>query len=324
MALNKRLQVVGVGKQSAKGTAATNPDFAHGIEAGTVGDIPITQDRAPLTSAYRASSYYERTESAGGDGDFTMRAHPKTIGLYLYGALGGKAVTGAGPYTHTFTDAASLPYLTLFDKKYGSIINAIKDCRVDKLEFSWEKAGAVKVDVGLMGTTPDFSATFTPVVDDSEAAYFLAGGGTFKLDTDSSTPVTARISAGKVSIANGVEPVGLSASVVPNEQMDGELVVDWELHVIPDIDLADWRTVVTGSSSGTTISEAPVLGSAEVSFAQATNSLKFTSTQVGFLADIPESDAGGGPVEIVLKGQATRPSGGATLTAVLINAQATY
>lgn len=323
-ALNKRLQVVGIGKQSAKGTAATNPDFAHGIESGTVGNIPITQDRAPLTSAYRASSYYERTESAGGGGDFSMRAHAKSIGLWLYGALGGKAVTGAGPYTHTFTDATSLPYLTLFDKKQTSIINAIKDCRVDKLEFSWDKAGAVKVDVGIMGTTPDFAATFTPVVDDQEAAYFLAGGGTFKLDTDSATPVTAKVTSGKISIQNGIEPVQLSASILPDEQMDGQLLVDWELTVVPDTDLADWRTVVTGSSSGTTISEAPVLGSGEVQFNQSTNSLKFTSTRVAWLADIPESDAAGGPVELALKGQASRPSGGNTLTAVLVNGQATY
>lgn len=325
MPVQKGLQVVGLAKQASKGTAATNPDFAHGVEGGTVGGIGITQERAPLTSAARATGYIERNESEGGGGSFTFRAHPKTIGLYLFAALGAKGVTGAGPYTHTFTDSTALPYVTLFGKYGGSIIHSIEDCRLDTLEFSWEEAGTVKVEATLMGTIPDFSATFTAVVDETTDAYFQAAGGTYKMDTDSGTPVTARIKGGKISIKNQAEPVRLSASIIPDEWMEGNVEIDWELTVVTDTDLADWRTVVTGTSSGSAISQVPVLGSAEVQFNLGTNSLKFTSTRVGFMTEFPEADPAGGPAELVMAGPAVVPSGGgAVLTAVLVNSQATY
>lgn len=325
MTLQKSLQLVGISKQTARGSIAANPTFAHGVAGGSVGGIPVTQDRAPLTSATRSSPYVDRTESEGGMGDYSLRAHPKTIGLYLYGALGAKAVSGAGPYTHTLTDSTALPYLTLFGKYAGSIIHAIQDCIIDELTFSWDEAGPVSVDVSLVGGIPNFAATFSPTTDDSTAAYFSAAGGTFKMDTDSATPVTARVKGGTITIRNQAEPVRLSASIVPTEQMAGNVEVDYNLTIVPDTDLSDWRTVVTGTGSGTAISEVPIFGSAEVQFVNGTDSLKFTAGRVGFMADFPEADPAGGPAELEMTGMAVQPAGGgAALTAVLINGQATY
>lgn len=325
MPLNKGLQVAGIAKQTAKGSIAANPTFAHGVGGGVVGGIEITQERSPLTSASRATPYLERNESAGGGGSYPFRAHPKSIGLYLFAALGAKGVTGAGPYVHTITDSTSLPYLTLFGKYGGSIIHAIQDCRVDELSFTWDEAGTVVVDVSIMGTTPNFSATFTPGTDDTNQPYFQAAGGTYKLDITSGTPVTARVKGGKITIKNSVEPVRLSASIIPNEQYEGNVEIDWELTVVTDTDLAEWRKIVTGSGSGATISQVPVTGSAEVTFVNGTDSLKFESLRVGFNTTFPEADPAGGAAELVLAGMAVQPlAGGAALTAVLTNGQATY
>lgn len=325
MPLNKGLQVAGIAKQTAKGSIAANPTFAHGVGGGVVGGIEITQERSPLTSGTRSTPYLERNESAGGAGSYPFRAHPKSIGLYLFGALGAKSVSGAGPYEHIFTDSTSLPYLTLFGKYGGSIIHAIQDCRVDELSFSWDEAGTVTVDAVLMGTIPNFSATFTAGTDDTNQPYFQAAGGTYKLDTDSATPVTARVKGGKITIRNQTGPVRLSASIIPNEQYEGNVEIDWELTIVPDTTLAEWREIVTGSAAGATISEVPVTGSADVEFVLGAHSLQFVSTRVGFNTTFPEADPAGGAAELVLAGPAVTPlAGGATLTATLTNDQATY
>lgn len=325
MTLNRSLQLVGLAKQSARGTPAANPTFSHGVAGGTVGGIDITQERAPLTSASRTTPLADRTEASGGMGDYSFRAHTKTIGLYLYGVLGALATTGAGPYVHTITDSTAIPYMTLFGKYGGSIIQSIQDCRIDELVLSWDEAGPVTVEVTIVGTLPNFSATFSATTDESRAQYFSAAGGTFKLDTDSATPVTARVKGGRIAIRNQVEAVVLSASLIPGEQMEGNVEIDFDLTIVPDTDLADWRTVVTGSAAGASISEVPIYGSAEVQFNNGADSLKFTSSRVGFITDFPEADPGGGPAELELTGMVVQPSaGGASLTAVLTNTQVSY
>lgn len=322
MPLNKGLALIGVAKQTALGTPAANPQFAHGVTSGGVVKVDMEQERAEITSAYRAPIGVDRTKVATGF-DITTRLFPKALGLWLYAALGAKSVTGAGPYTHVITHAGAPVYLTVWGKLDGQLV-AVQDCIVDELEITWDENKPPELKVSGPGGLINFNPTFVPVVDESLDPYLITTGGTFKADWSSSTPVTAPVKGGSVKIGNGSEGYQLSGDVLTAGAVHGAAEFETNLTLIP-ADLAPWRTVLTGTSGGTSVSQAAVYGSSELTFPQGASSLKLASSRVPFAVDFPEADAGGGAVELEAQGMPVMPTGGGSpITATLINSQATY
>lgn len=320
MALQSALAQVGIAKQSAKGSAASNPTFAHGVTSGTVLTVDVSQELEEHTSGSRMSGGVNRTGVMPGM-DFACRAHAKTLGLYLYGALGSVATTGAGPYTHTFTTANALPYMTAFGKM-GSNIYAVEDFKVDEIAISFEETMPLEVSVSGMGTVANYAGTFTAGTDDTAASYFVASKGTFKIDVDSDTPVTAAVRAGEINIMNSLESIMLAGSISPSDISEGRQEIECSFDIVPD-DLAMWRTIATGTSSGTSAAVDPVYGSFEIAFTNGTDTLTLTASKVAFTCDFPDADPAGGAVSITLEGLVVKPAG-AALTAVLVNGTSTY
>lgn len=325
MPIQSALAQVGVAKQSAKGSAEANPTFAHGLTDGSIMTVEVSQAVEDQTSGARASKAVNRTQVMPGV-DFSGRAHPKSIGLYTYAALGAVTTTGAGPYDHAVTLADSLPYLTMFGK-LGSNIYKVQDVKVDSLGISFSNADPVEVALSGMGTTVTYTgATFVPVTDESigaDAKYFTAASGTFKLDVDSSTPVTANIQSGEITIANNLSAIPLSGQITPWDIFEGRQDVECSFDVVVD-NLNDWRAIVTGSTSGTTAAADPLYGSFEVLFTSGTDELKLTATKVAFLCDFPDADPAGGPVVLTFAGVVVRPSSGSPLRIDVQNGQASY
>lgn len=322
MPIQSALALVGVGKQASKGTPAATPAFGHGVSGGGVIKVDVSQDRAGVTSGKRAAAAVDRTAVVGGF-DYTTRCFPKTLGMWLYAALGGKSVTGAGPYVHTLTPADVLPLLTVFGNLDGTLA-AVQDAMVDELELSWDENNPPDLKVAGIGGAINFAPTFTLGTDETLGDYLLTAGGTFKLDVDSATPVTAPIKAGSIKIANGLTAVTLSGSLTPDQPFPGRQDYETSLTLVP-ANLNDWRTVVTGAANGTEPSDAPVYGSLEVTFTNGTDSLKLEASRVPFMIEFPEASPDGGPVEIEATGMPVlTAAGGAALTATLTNGQATY
>lgn len=322
MAIQSALAQVGIAKQSAKGTAASNPTFAHGLTSGTILTVEVAQELEEHTSGNRISDRVNRTGVMPGV-DFSCRAHSKTLGLYLYGALGAVATTGASsPYTHTFTTADDLPYLTAFGKM-GSNIYGVQDLKIDELTLSFEEAQPVEIAISGMGTVADYAASFSAGTDDTASSYFYAASGTFKLDVDSDTPVTAAIRNGEISIANALEGIMLSGSISPSDIFPGRQEIECSFEIVPE-NLNDWRTIATGSSSGETASATPVYGSFEIAFTNGTDTLTLTATKVAFVCDFPDADPAGGAVSLSLEGLVVKPSAGSALSVALVNGQASY
>lgn len=317
------LAIVGLAKQAAKGTPTAEPTFVEGMTDGGAFKVDVDQSPEDQTlDASRLAVDANRGSVVPGL-NYSTRAHAKSLGLKLYAALGAIATVGAGPYTHTITPATDLPYVTGWGK-FNSVLHRVQDAKVDELNIEWEEAGPLTVEATLIGTVMGFPGTITPVVDDSAAAYFRAAGGTFKLDTASAVPVTAPIKGGSVKIANGVSPVILSASVVPDDVAVAhqEITVGLTL-VVSNLD--EWRKVITGTSGGATPSQVAIFGSFETKFViDANTDLILTAPRVPFMCDFPEADAGGGAAELELEGVAVLPAAGAAFTATLRNAHVAY
>lgn len=324
MAVQKALARVGIAKQVAKGTPATNPAYAFGVRSGSTFGIDIAQEAETRTQFDSLNSPGANRTLATPKLDFETRGFARMIGLLLLGALGAEAaVTGSGPFVHTFTPATTLPWFTLFGDYGGGVeYERISDALLDSLEISWEGSGPAVVKCGWKGITPTWPGAFGTVgTDDSLAAYLRAGGGVFQLDAASGTPVTAPIKSGSVSINNNLDVQEQATTVTPGDIVPSHQQIACSFTLTPAANFNEWRKTVTGSASGTAVQESPVDGSFNVKFAiDANTDLAFTALHCAFLSDFPDADPGGGAAEVVLEGEAYRQTGGgAALTAVLRN-----
>lgn len=325
MAVQKGLGAVGVAIQAAKGTPAGSPTFMHGVTGGTGFDLDVTQDLAPIVTAARVSPGVDRT-GVRGKFDVQFRAHPRSLGAWLYAALGAKSVTGAGPYTHTITPGTTSPFLTVFSNIAG-IYRALQDCVITSLEIAWEETGIVTVSVQGEGTLPLFAPTFTPTTDDTNTAWLQSNSGTAANMKFSaySTAAAAPIKSGSIKISNVAGFVQLSHTIVPADVYSDRQSYEAMLTVVPPSNLDDWRAAVTGSTSGTAASEATVYGAFDVKFVAGTDSLQLAAPRVAYAVGYPQLDPSGGHVELPFAGLLVpTTAGAAAITATLINTQTSY
>jgi hypothetical protein len=252
------------------------------------------------------------------------RLYPRSSGLLLYGALGTIVTTGAGPFTHTITPGATLPYITAYSQLDTEYHN-IADCKINELKVGWQGRGPVDVDATLMGVTwTGYTASWTPTADESGVTRFIAPGGTFKLHASSGSFADAAITAGEITISNNLVPIPLSKAVTPDDIFEAEQTIDCSFTLMPASTI-EFRRALTGADAGTTFTGQPVYGSFEVKFiiTAATTELTLTGTRVAFFPEYPSADPAGGPAEIVMVGRVKKPAGVA-LTALLVNQTTSY
>lgn len=321
MPVQAALATVGIAKQTAKGTIATNPTFGHGVTGGQMVSMQIDQALEERTSSARFAPNANRTGATPGF-SFGTRLFSASAGLYLFGASGTKTVTGTSPYTHTITLGDDLPYLTIFGK-LESTIWAVQDAKISDVELSWSENDPLEMQVSGMGTAIAWAPTFAATTDESRLAYMLPVGGTFQLSTTSATPAAARITAGSIKISNKLDAIFKSGTITPDDLWTGQQEVSVSLTVIPD-DTLLWRSIVTGTTSGTSVNTTPPFGSFSVSFANGSDTLTVAATRVAFMTDFPEAKPSGGAIELQLEGLVTLPSSGSPLTVTLVNTTASY
>lgn len=321
MAIQKRLSLVSLARQSAKGAAASAGTYKMGVSGGTIAGAEINEEDLPVTWSNRIAEGSDRISVLPG-AEFDLVAMPKTIGLLLLGACGADTVAGAmAPYSHTFKSATDLPYLTLFGTYAGEWLK-MSDAKVDSLELTWEQTGAVRGKARFVGCDLDYLAmAYTEGTAERPAdGVFKGAGGTFEVDG-----VSATIKSGSISIANGIEPIFGSASPTPEDVFPALQTVTFSLVVVPTSTSA-FRTVLTGADDGTAISAAPYEGSAEAKFILDTDTdLTFNALNARIATDFPESDPAGGAAEVTLEGSIVIPPGGGdAYSVVLRNGIASY
>lgn len=330
--IQSALSQVGAAKQSAKGTANATMAYTHGIVSGQVLTASVEQSLQDLTSGTRVAPSVNRTAVKSGM-DFACRAHAASAPLYFYAALGSLATTGTTPKTHTVTVGADVPYLTGFGKLASTFVQ-LQDLRLGNVGVSWSGNEPVEMKVTGMGTVVTYptavggggAGTWAAAAggDDTLAAVFRPIGGTFSLAVDSATPATARVTAGEITVNNNLSDVTLSGKITPDDIIVGRTEVECSFDVTPD-DLAYWRTILTGSSSGSSESGTVVYGSFSVVFSDGSNTMTLSASRVAFTCDFPSSDPAGGNVTLTLAGLCVQPAAGGTpLTVAVTNSVTSY
>jgi hypothetical protein len=316
--IQDRITQIALAKQTSQASLAASGVYQIGINSGGLATLDISEDALPTSWSSRIVEHHDRgavTPKVG----FETVAMPRSIGLLLAAVIGNEsAATSGSNKSHVFTPGTgALPYLTAFTRRDAEYFK-LGDVRIDEVELSWEGTKALTVKVSAMGCQYEFLATSYPVVtggDERPQTGVLKGaGGQFVVNGTS-----AVVKGGNVKITNNLDTVHGSASALPSDIFPGMLTVAISLTIVPQ-DLTLFRTVVTGSSGGTTVQTVPEYGSVYTSWqVDANASLSFDAPRVKFMTDFPEAKAEGGAVEISLEGEVANDTSVAAFTITLIN-----
>src|SRR5689334_5110299 len=106
MAVAGNTRVIYAAIQSAKGTAATTPTHKFTMNTGTAGDpgrVVIQLPETDASSQQPSNAVVGSTPTIG----WTNWARPGEFAFLASAVQGANADSGAGPYTHTATPAAT-------------------------------------------------------------------------------------------------------------------------------------------------------------------------------------------------------------------------
>lgn len=320
--------------QAVKGTAEVVSSYRAYLAGGGFGPVREVADLEETTSSRLRNAAFISGFRAEGTPEFYVR--PGFIGLMLYAAMGAKAVVGAAdPYTHTFTLAATQPYLTVW-RTLSGLFERFYDVKVSSLDLSSASQGALKVSVGLLGLSGVFksAAEVTATPETTNAFLHADGKGQFLVETvatSSINRIAIKIATG-AAIAYGDDVggdtvnEGMQTITIETEQTISDFALWNRFHygsATPADNAIPIRDVVELAASGIdyTWSKRTAAG---VPVAPA-RSLQFTATRLQ-IASISGMDpnTSGDPLKRVVTYKVYQPAAGSGLTAVLKNSIAAY
>lgn len=328
---------LGIATQAAKGTAAAAPLHRIMLTGGGMGPTREISDLEESTSQrMRLGSYVARAR-AGGTPAFYAR--PDAAGIFLYAAMGGKAVTGsADPYAWTFTLAAVQPYLTLWRNVGGLLAERFIDCKLSQLVIRSAEGAAMTMEATVVGlqTQYETAAQSSPAIDVGTPFVHYDGQSQLLLE-----------GAAVSSIRSSVVTLATGAQAVPGDSLGGVAVTEGLISVTIETqqlieDVALWNRLHYGTA--TPSNHAPATRNIlELGGAPAGLDLKWTRRDDAGVALAParelellaprlqvrsmsgfDVNSNGDPLVGTVTYMAYQPSGGVSgLTAKLKNATAT-
>lgn len=310
-----------LGRQAAKGTAATTPFAKHPFTGGSINPKrPIA--RLEETDASRDQGVaYVQSYGAEGSPEFYCR-DDSSVG-HLLGVLGAIATSGTTNYTHVLTPANALPYMTLWkDIGSGLLKERYKNVVYNGLTLKGEAGGALTWTADVQGTLAEQLSTHpvgmpADVENDSPFYYSTAtvtlGGGTSR-----------QVKNFEVSINNNLTSQQTDDyelyDIVPGKR---EVSVSFDLIFE---DLVEYNKFHYGSASPSLpAAQNPTLYETALSlnFSNGANNQITLAVPHLIYEEFPvDPDAGGGPIEVSARGTANRNTTDPIITATVLNQSA--
>lgn len=318
--------------QSAKGTPASVSAYRAYLHGG---DQPhpnrVNADFEETTgSRIRSDRFVSTMDVAGAP---VLYAMPLSLGALLYGVLGGKAVSGGGdPYTHTFTNAATLPYFTFWRMLANGLYEEFDDCVITHLNIHGEYGLPLTVTPTIMGLTPSYqtSAEATAAIEktnrfmhrDASAALLFEGSATptrctrmFDLDIDNGATVYGGDSLTPCDVTTGLLTATLAYET---------LLSDFALY-----NRLQYASATPADSAAVTDTVLELAGSpAGIDWkwtrVAASRTLEVLLPRVLVEPFVDQPDIAGGPLVRTVTLTAVQPASGSAVTAKVLNAQASY
>jgi len=309
---------LGVSLQALKGTPAATVQHKIPFAGGNIEPVREMDKLEETDSSRDSGASYVSTSGVEGDPEVYVR--DTTIALFLYAALGAKAVTGTAPnFTHTLTPSTTLPMLTIWRNLGNLLYERFSACKVNSLSISAEAGQPLSATVEVEGigtvrlTTdpaPAVALSGETVFNYNNAAVLLGGAA------------TSLVSSFELTIENNIERQQTD-DVEPYDISVGQREISLGFDLIFE-DLTEYNKFHYGGASGTTISPNVFTTSADFTFTLGVNNeVKFTLPSIAYEEFPVEPDPGGDPVVASVRAMGQR-SASPMVTAVVKNQTATY
>lgn len=327
---------IAVALQTTKGTASVASQHRFYLAGGGLGPERDHADLEETSGSRLRAEGYIRQARAGGTPQAFVR--PEMIGLLLYGAMGAKAVTGAGdPWTHTFTLALTQPWLTFWRMLGGLKFERFIDCKLSSLVLRSAAGAPLQVEFGVMGLSPQHltAQEVTAAVEKLNTFMHADGKGQFLVEGVAASTIESIV----VTINTGVA-LQQGDAVSANDATEGQIEATVETtQVITDFAL--WNRLHYGTASPSNNAPATPnvieLAGTGIDFKWAKRqadgttlvtperSLQVTATklQIRSITGL-DPNTGGDPLKQTVTYRVYEPAAGSGVTAVLKNAKATY
>lgn len=331
MPINPSIGMVAAAVQTNRDTPASTPTFMHGLTGGT----PFAANRSiantPVACGSRAPSD-ARVDSVSIEPSVQTLCYPDVIGLYLYAALG--EVTSqaeADNYKHVFTMGQTLPYLTLWSQVGTNNFTMASGCKCSQLQISATGNEHLQANASFIGTDAQIGIAAIPG-DLSANCYggkYTTTDCTFKMDAASGTPAEAIVADCTFTISNNIDTGNLPLGrVTPRDLSDGMVSAGVSVTTIPD-DISQYKKMMTGSASSTSITGKVVMGSVYAKFVSTDDPdwyIEFEMDHVPFTADYPSVEPEGAQATIQFTCDAATISaaGESPITVTVVNGTQSY
>jgi hypothetical protein len=171
MAVAGNTRLIYAALQTAKGAPAATPTHVFRLsgEGNLNPNRQIIQLPETDASSQRPSSRVVGAEPSGG---WQGWLRPSEFALLARAIMGANADSGGGPYTHTATPVAGIPYLTLWDVIPGVQCTRFEDARLTQLGVSGQSLAGVQYQCQAiaLSATLGFAEPAAPAAPASDAA----------------------------------------------------------------------------------------------------------------------------------------------------------
>lgn len=303
-------------KQASKGTPAAVGVHKTPFSGGSIGPTrSVAQLSETDTSRDEGVSYVEVN---GLEGSPECYVRDTNIHSLLDLVLGATVTSGAGPYVHTGTPAAALPYVTFWRGVGDTLFERFEDCMVSEVTISADAGGPLTASLAVMGLNT------TRLTSDAWSAVPLASAGVYNFNEATVTAhggATALISNFELTISNNVT-TQQTDSITPYDVVPGQRSVTVGYDMIFET-LAAYNEFNYGGSSGTAQGSAITTTSLNFEFNKGAGSIEFDIPNAAVEEFPVEPDPGGDPIVASVRTRAQRVTGTPLITTVVTNAKAT-
>lgn len=325
--------------QTAKGTAATPGASTMSRVYLAGGGVAAMKDTSDLEessgSRLRSANYVSQVRA---EGTPEMFARPTMLGWLLWGGMGAKATAGsADPWTHTFTLAATQPYMTFWRMLGAAMFERFADCKIRRLNFHSEAGQPLRVTAEVVGLAPANKTAAEATVAVETTNTFMHADGKALLQFEGS-PV-ASIDNFDLDIVTGatlqqgddVVPYQISEGMLDITLTVGQTITDFSTYkrmiygVVSPADNAIPSPNVIELSGATIIDCKFAKRDSAGVVATPERSIQFTAQRLAIseVTDI-EMNTNGDPLRQSVAYKVYEPAAGSGLTAILKNSKTAY